>query len=318
MAKAEGNRTAPSGLGHRVYLVVTTVICGLLFCGQPDPAHADEQLPKIMHVAFSSRVFPDIDQGDAQIAMELWARELARKAGIPQAKVTIFADPKQIEKSVRRGEMHIITLSAQEYLANRQQLPLVPAYVSANKTGPAMELLLIVHRSSGIRTVADLRGKRLITPPLTAHEPAKLWLSVLMGTRSGSGGRYFDKVIDTTKPSQAVIAVFFRQFDAAVVRRGTFETCKAVNPQLGRELAIIAESKSLVGEITCLPATIGPRMKQAIDAAAASLHETTVGRQMATLFQIDRVIPFKPTYLTGLEELLRHREQRSTRKEARP
>lgn len=317
MAKDGRNRTAPSGLRLRFYQVLTTVACTLLFCGQPTPAHAAEQLPKTLHVAFSSRVFPDIDQGDAQIAMELWARELARKAGIPQAKVTIFADPKQIEESVRRGEMHVITLSAQEYLANRLQMPLVPAYVSANKTGPAMELLLIVHRSSGIRTVADLRGKRLITPPMTAHEPAKLWLSVLMGTRRGPGGRYFDKVTVMTKPSQAVMAVFFRQFDAAVVRRGSFETCKAVNPQLGRELAIIAESKSLVGEITCLPATIDTRMKQAIDAAAASLHKTAVGKQMATLFQIDRVIPFKPTYLTGLEELLRHREQRSTRKEAR-
>lgn len=318
MAKDGRNRTAPSGLRHRYYLVLATVVFVLLFCGQPAPAPASEQLPKTLHVAFSSRVFPDIDQGDAQVAMELWARELARKAGIHQAKVTIFTDPKQIEESVRSGEMHVITLPALEYLANRPQLPLVPAYVSANKTGPAMDLLLIVHRSSGIRTVADLRGKRLITPPLTAHEPAKLWLSALMGTRSGPGVRYFDKVTDKTKPSQAVMAVFFRQFDAAVVRRGSFETCKAVNPQLGRELAIIAESKSLVGEITCLPATIGTRMKLAIDAAAASLHETAVGKQMATLFQIDRVIPFKPTYLTGLEELLRHREQRRTRKEARP
>ena len=46
-----------------------------------------------------------------------------------------------------------------------------------------------------------------------------------------------------------------------------------------------------------------------MDAAALTLHETPVGRQMTTLFHIDRVVLFTPSYLAGLEDLLRERER---------
>jgi hypothetical protein len=118
---------------------------------------------------------------------------------------------------------------------------------------------------------------------------------------------YLGKLADAGKPSQAIPGVFFRQYDAAIVPRGSFETCIAVNPQLGKELIILAESKSLTSEISCIPVTLGKRMRQAIETAALTLHETAVGRQMTTLFHIDRVIPFNPSYLAGLEGLLRER-----------
>jgi ABC-type phosphate/phosphonate transport system substrate-binding protein len=271
-------------------------------------AFQEDPLPKILHVAFSSRVFPDVDPRDARIAMELWANELSRKAGIPQAQVTLFNSPDEIRKMVRSGVIHLVTLPPMEYLAWQRELNITPAYVAANKSGRVMEYLLIVRRNSGMTKVPDLRGKTLAMPPAAKDQTCSLWLTVLLmreGVRDAHG--YLGKLADAGKPSQAILGVFFRQYDAAIVPRGSFETCITVNPQLGKELIILAESKSQIGEITCLPVTLGRRMRQAIDTAALSLHETPVGRQMTTLFHIDRVIPFNPSYLAGLEDLMRER-----------
>lgn len=272
-----------------------------------------EQLPRILNVAFSTEVFPDIDRRDAQVAMELWARELARKAGIPQATVTIFSKPEQISSAVAHNEMHVITMSAREYLDNRSTLKLVPAYVAANKSGEAMEQILLVRRDSGITTLRAMAGKRLATSAPNRRDPGRLWLSTLL-QREGLAPppRFFGTIVDVGKPSQAVMGVFFRQFDGAVIRRGTFSACMALNPQLGRDLMMLARSPSLVGEISCIPAGLGKRMRQAIDEAAISLHETAVGKQMTTLFQIDRVVPFQQVYLAGIESL--HSKQENPRK----
>jgi ABC-type phosphate/phosphonate transport system substrate-binding protein len=87
-----------------------------------------------------------------------------------------------------------------------------------------------------------------------------------------------------------------------------------LNPQIGRQLKVVAESKPLHGDITCIPTTVSENMKRTIENAALHLHETTSGKQMFTLFQIDRVIPFNPSYLSGLEELLRERDRLTTRR----
>jgi phosphonate transport system substrate-binding protein len=270
----------------------------------------EEPLPKVLHVAFSSRVFPDVDHRDVQIAMELWAKELSRKVGIHQAQVTLFNSPDEIRKMVRSGEIHLVTLPPMEYLAWQRELNIVPAYVAANKSGRDMEYLLIVRRNSGVTKVPDLRGKTLAMPPAAKDQTSSLWLTVLLlreGVRDAHG--YLGKMADAGKPSQAILGVFFRQYHAAIVHRGSLETCIAVNPQLGKDLIVLAESKSLIGEISCIPAALGRRMRQAIDTAALTLHETAVGRQMTTLFHIDRVVPFNPSYLAGLEGLLRERER---------
>jgi hypothetical protein len=73
---------------------------------------------------------------------------------------------------------------------------------------------------------------------------------------------------------------------------------------LGKELLIVAESKSLMGDITCVPADIGESLKAAMTSAALHLHENSVGKQILTMFQIDQVIMFKSSDMEGITELL--------------
>ena len=278
-------------------------------CACPATAGQEDPLPKVLHVAFSLRVFPDVDQRDAKIAMELWARELSRKAGIPQAQVILFDNPGEIEGMVRSGKIHLVTLPPLDYLAWHQRLNIEPAYVAANKSGRNMEYVLIVRRDSGITHVRNLKGKTVAISKAINARTGSLWFTVLLMREGIHNYRDFsEKPMEETKPSQTVMGVFFRQYQAAVVTRGSLETSFAVNPQLNKELVILAQSRSLVGDLSCLPATVGKRMKKAMDDAAMTLHETAVGKQMTTLFHIDRVIPFSPSHMAGVEALLKDRE----------
>ncbi len=61
--------------------------------------------------------------------------------------------------------------------------------------------------------------------------------------------------------------------------------------------------------MTCVPSSIDDRMKRSIENAALHLHETTTGKQMFTLFQIERTTLYRPAYMDGLIELIRERER---------
>jgi ABC-type phosphate/phosphonate transport system substrate-binding protein len=263
--------------------------------------------PKILRVGISSRVFPDIDPRDAQVAMAMWARELSRSMGLRTSPETIiFGDMDELQKAIRKGKLNIVNISSLDYLKLRGKVPLIPIIVPVNNTGKSREQVLITRNDSGIRKVSDLRGKTVLLLPKTKHEPSHIWLDVLMlkeGIREKTP--YFCKIKELSTPSQAIMNVFFRQAEAAIVSRGALETSAALNPQIGKQLIIIATSDSLLGDISCIPSTKDEKLRHTIENAAFHLHESAIGQQMFTLFQIDRVIPYKPAYLEGLAKLLK-------------
>lgn len=267
----------------------------------------DEPLPKVLRVGLLTGIFVDTNTGEARVAIEMWAREMARILGMKSsAKVFIFNDLPSMSEALRRGALDIITLPGVDFIKTRNCLSVDPLFVAANCVGQGMEHLLITRRDGGIRSFSDLRGKSITLLPPAKQEASHIWLDVLLmreGKRDRTG--YFRQVRESTSASQAIMAVFFRQTDAAIVSRGAFETAVTLNPQLGQRTTVIAKSASLAGEVTCVPATTDDNMRRKITNAAIQMNETSVGRQMSILFQIDRLIPYKPSYLDGLADLLR-------------
>jgi len=263
--------------------------------------------PKILRVGFSSRILSDIDPRDAQVAMELWTKELSRSMGIRTVPQTvIFKNTADLLAAVKKGELTIVSLPAVDYLKIRDEVRITPSVVSSSNAGKGRQFILLVRRDSGIRTVADLRGKTVLILPATKNEVSHLWLDVLM-MREGNRDRssFLRQVKEATSASQAIMALFFRQTDAAIVSRGAFETAMDLNPQIGSQLTVISESKSLLGDITCIPDSVNDKLKLSIEYAALHLHERAIGRQIFTLFKIDRTIPYQPSYLSGVSDLLK-------------
>jgi ABC-type phosphate/phosphonate transport system substrate-binding protein len=289
------------------------LLCGLfaalVLLSQPAITGADngDGLPKVLRVGLLTRILVDIDVHEAQVAIELWAREMSRTMGMKSsAKVMIFPDSQAMCRAFRDGTLDIITLPCVEYIKIRDKSLVEPIFVAANSVGKGRDHLLIAHRDSGIRSIPDLRGKTMVLLPFARQEASHIWLDVLL-MKEGKRNRadYFRQVREYSTASQAIMAVFFRQADAAIVNRGAFETAVALNPQIGRKTRVIAESASLAGEVTCVPAMADERMKRSITSAAMQMTKSAVGRQMSILFQVDRLIPYQPSYLDGLAELLK-------------
>jgi ABC-type phosphate/phosphonate transport system substrate-binding protein len=294
------------GLFFTIAFLLSSVVT--LFAGQ------DTIFSKPLKVGFSARVFPNVDQGDARVAMELWTRELARGLGFrTQPQTVIFQKPSDLLKAVNNGEMTVVTLPATEYLQIKDKALMTPAIVEASNDGLSRRFVLIVRSDSGIRSLVGLRGKPILIPSSTKQSASHLWLDILL-LRSGVGERnsFFSEVKESTA-SQSIMGVFFKKADAAIVSRTALEMSKSLNAQISKRINVIAESKSLIGDITCIPSSNDNRMKRAVETAALHLHETATGKQMFTLFQVERTIPFKQEYLDGLIELLREKERLSAK-----
>jgi ABC-type phosphate/phosphonate transport system substrate-binding protein len=212
--------------------------------------------------------------------------------------------------AIRHGELDVISMPTIEYLRIRNSVPLIPYFVGAHNNGMGTKYLLIARRDRGIRTFSDLRGKTILLPQANKHEESHVWLDVLL-MKEGKTNRdsFFSKVNESPKLSHSIMGVFFRQADGAIVTRAGLDASRALNPQIDRQLTVLAESPFLSDGVTCLPSTDSETLRRTLVKAIMQLNESTTGRQLFTIFRTSGTIPFKPAFLEGLEELLREQAQ---------
>jgi ABC-type phosphate/phosphonate transport system substrate-binding protein len=107
--------------------------------------------------------------------------------------------------------------------------------------------------------------------------------------------------------------VFFRQADACVVTRHIFNLTSEMNPQIGRELVPIARMSKLSQGIISIDRRLPEEIKDKIRQAFLTLPESPDGKQLLMLFQVSRMVPFRPEYLDATEALFAEHQLLKTR-----
>lgn len=290
-------------IGASFFLLLAVIIWLQSLCGA---AEKDDDAPKLFRTGFMQNVFYNTDPRDAKAVLEVHSREISRIMGLPLTpKVVMFSEMDSMANALRKGELELAAIPSIEYLRIRKTIPLIPSFVGTSNKSPGITYVLITRKDSGIRSFSDLKGKSILIPAAAKHESSQIWLEVLlMKTDKGRRDTFFSQIKESPKISNAIMGVFFKQVDAAIVTRSGLNTSRELNPQLDAQLTILAESQSLSGAVVCLIPGTSETFRNKIYKAMLQLNDTKSGRQIYTIFQTDGIIPFKTEYLESLENLI--------------
>ncbi len=265
--------------------------------GNPDPA--------VIRVGYSTQLLPDLDERDARVAIEVWSKELNRSMGTAyRPKAVLYRDLTAITEALTRGEIDLISMTALEYLKIRDRVPAEPAIIPLYRTEKEGEMVLIVHRDSGITSAQQLKNRKVLVQSGHRGDIAVMWMDILLMRKGQPQADQFCSLRRVNKASQAVLPVFFMQADAAVVSRQALDTVAELNPQISREIAEIGSSKPVVHSVSCFRKNIEINMRNALYKAAVDLDKDAYGRQVLMMFQLKRLGEYEPKYLDYLSSLV--------------
>jgi ABC-type phosphate/phosphonate transport system substrate-binding protein len=256
-------------------------------------------------VGFSISTFLDADKDRAQAISSLWTGLVAQKWG-GTADTRICNSMTEFEQNILTGKLDVVVLLSTEYLALREEVPLEPLFVSARGTDIYDRLILVTRRDSGHLSLADLKGKTLLQQKGLYENGRNLWLDTLL-MRKGIAvpEQYFLSDRKTLKPSDAIMSVFFGKADACIVTKRSLEVMAELNPQLKNELTILEESPPRPSSILAVRRGISVVKRAMLLEILGTLNQSPEGKQLLTLFKMNRLATFRPQYLVPIEKLFR-------------
>ena len=128
---------------------------------------------------------------------------------------------------------------------------------------------------------------------------------------------FFASYKEAMKPSQAVIPVFFRQADACITTRNFFEVLSELNPQLRKEIMVLKESRPIATGVIAVSKNLSIQKRDALHEFLENSHQDPQGKQLLTMFRMDRLVPFRPEYLASIEAFLKEYNELRTRNRKR-
>lgn len=297
--------------GRRLRRFILLLPVALLLAASPHASGAAGAVHT--SVGFSVSTFLDVEKERAQAITSIWSNLVAEKWG-GTASTTVCKSLDDLEKKLRSKHLDLVVLLPEEYLQIRNKVNLEPLFVSARDKDIFDRLILVVRRDSNARRISDLKGKTLVQQHTLCAEGRNLWLdTILMRTGVRKPERFFAQSRNVLKPSAAILPVFFRREDACVVTLRSLQVMADLNPQLKRELLVLEESRPRPSAIIATRKGLSASHREMMRDVLQSLDRTVQGKQLLTLFRMNRLVPFRSEYLARLEELFREHDILRTR-----
>jgi phosphonate transport system substrate-binding protein len=264
-------------------------------------------------VGYSSQVFYNVDPRDAIGLSKVWLHLADSKLNnTRESNVVFYKDLYEIEKAQANAEVDILVLLPEEFISLRDRSQLLSVLSTDYGRHFYDELLLLVREDSGITRIGQLRGKHLRLESGQKGTTPMQWLDSYLGARSlPEAQQFFGSISAYPKVSQVIMPVFFGKADACLASRSSFETMAELNPQLGRQLRILERSPGFATGVIAVRKDILNPARDALVEILKDMHLDPKGRQLLTLFRINRLVSYKPEHLLSVEKVVRENRTRT-------
>lgn len=258
----------------------------------------------VFHIGLSSSTFDNVNQNDVMASIKVWIETVIKEQKLKEkAEVEFFSSFESLSKAYTNNRVDAVSISTEDSI----RLGLEPefVYLPAREEGFLVNYAIIVHRSTVDKEPGKLVDKKLVSCEGYQMLLARLWLkSVLTEHVPGADNSRLENLINVDGPAKAILQIFFRQADAAIVTTGAFELACELNPQLRKDLLILSVSPPFVTSFFIFrPTWQGPSRERFISAILA-LQTTPGGQQVLNVFGSSRMEKQPGAILDGTRQFL--------------
>ncbi len=264
----------------------------------PTPA-APVQEP--LKLGFYLPAIRDANLVDMKVSLGIWVTEIGKPLGLT-VTTTTYDDISAMRQALDRAEMNFFSGPGME-LAEVFAPGEIRSGYARRIIGTDEGIALLVSNTSGIRSFADLRNKRLSR--LSNDRLSDIFLEVQCIKAAGMACHDFLQMKEEKRDIQSVYNVFFGRADAALVSLATLRTANELNPQVGQRLHVLLDWKAKALMFGIMTRHTKDAYRDLVLNSVTEVMKTPRGRQILELFKTDYLEPVDAEALRPYWALLR-------------
>jgi len=266
-----------------------------------------EPAPEIIHVGFVRSSLDGSTMNDAKAATKVWLETIVSEhvGHTVLPNVQLYADRAAIKAALERKTADLLIMGTTDFYALGGPATFDRVFLYSRGGEVAERYLLLVRADSGIESLASVRGRKLILLDNVRADLAERWLNSRLKQDGLPVVRQLAKeVVIERKSSKCIQRVFFRNADACLVTAQTYRTAVELNPQLGRQLSVLAKSPPYVPSVIAIPANYTAATWPSLERGILSAHTKPKGQQVLRIYRIDRLVRQTGDELASAKALL--------------
>jgi phosphonate transport system substrate-binding protein len=280
--------------------------------GEPASGPANgSNAPASIRIGVAQATWQGLNRNDATAAITTWAKTIMQERGAAVAVVTtLFESDAELARALADGRVDCVSMPADQFLALDRRSQPAEVYLAAHDHSIGERYVLLVHQDRAPPDLAGLRGGRLLAQSTARTSLALPWLDcVLAAQQLEPPERLLASIRKTEKPSKAMLPVFFRQAEACLVTSNAFDTASELNPQLRKELRVLAMSPEVVPAVFFFRCGYKSFAREQLEPSIVALHQSPAGLQVLTVFQCDQMMKCPASCLEATRQLLARRDR---------
>lgn len=278
---------------------------GLTLLLAPSVAFTSDLAPAMedLRIGVSQASFGKVNPNDATAALKAWAAAFIREGNLKMTvQVEILKSVAEMRRAFEKDFVQALSVTSEEFV----ELGDRPEYVflNAKQDSCSWHYVVVTHREGNVNSLQGLKGQRLARHVSPITSPSLPWLeTTLHDLHLGRASDVLSEIVEMDNPSKSVLRVFFRQSDACLITTQAFDLVCELNPQLHRQLRILASSPPYVSGLFYFRDSYASPHRARIEASILSLHTTPVGQQVLTVFQGTRMEKHPLSYFDDTRHL---------------
>lgn len=209
---------------------------------------------------------------------------LSKKTGIP-VEFTILSRYGNILESFAKEKMDGAFFGSFTGALAIQKLGVVPLARPVNLDNTSTyQGYLFVRKNSGIRSAADMRGKKMAFVEKATTAGYIFPLAFLRENGITDIDAYFSEHFFTGSHDAAVYAVLDKKADIGAAKHSIYDRVRKENPRVDQELVILAKSPTVPSNGLCVRKDLGAEVRKKLKDALLSLHNEPDGKQVLEQF----------------------------------
>jgi len=249
----------------------------------------------VLRLAISVETLAGANVNDARAAYQVWLHEVHGNLSFVSVEPVpeVFIPSEELIRDIRKGILDCYAVTALEF-AKVADLTNPDSLLLEDYLADGMEYVLLVHKNSPFKKVANLRGAHILSHLHGDMVLLPVWLGTMLAANSlPQAEQFFASQQLIGNLNQVLLPVFFRRADGACMARRSWEMAAELNPQLGRDLLAVAVSPKIVPIIFAFRNNTLASTRKALIDSIERIYAAPAGQQIIALYQ-SRGLVVKP------------------------